>query len=72
MKQDRAGKVNSSDIAKLFKKFNVEAAKGQEEISATFVTNACYIGDHALCHNEVHDVLIRGAERFSHASMFDS
>jgi hypothetical protein len=71
-KQDRQGKVSAADLAKLFKKPNVKAAKGQEEISATFITNACYIWDHALCYSEVHDVLIRGAERFSHNSMFDS
>ena len=70
--QDRNGKASASDIAQLFKQHNFKAARGQEEISTTFVTNACYIWDHALCYKEVHDVLIRGAERFSHNSMFDS
>ena len=65
MKQDHQGKVSAADIAKLFKKHNFKAAQGQEEITATFVTNACYIWDHALCYSEVHDVLICGAERFT-------
>ena len=72
MRNDRQGKASCDEIAKLFKDHNFKPAKGQEEISGTFVKNACYIWDHALCYSEVHDVLIRGAERFSHNSMFDS
>ena len=44
----------------------------QEEISGTFVENALYIWKSALCFSDVQDALIKGAEVFSHNSMFDS
>lgn len=66
------GKQTSADIAKLFKKHEFKPCAGQEEISETFVENALYIWSRALCYAEVQVVLIRGAERFGHFSMFDS
>ena len=43
-----------------------------EPITETFVENAVYIWNRALCYNDVQTVLIRGAERFGHGSPFDS
>ena len=66
------GKQTSADIAKLFKKHEFKAAAGQEMISETFIENALYIWSRALCYTEVQTVLIKGAERYGHFSMFDS
>jgi hypothetical protein len=66
------GKQSSADIAKLFKKHEFKAALGQEQISETFIENALYIWTRALCYSDVQTVLINGAERFGHFSMFDS
>lgn len=72
MKRDRPGASSAADIAKLFKNRGFKPAKGQDDISGTFVINSLYIWDHALCHSDIHRALICGAERFSHNSMFDS
>ena len=64
--------ARTQDGAKLFKNRGFKPAKGQDDISGTFVINSLYIWDHALCHSDIHRALICGAERFSHNSMFDS
>ena len=65
-------RLSNEDLAKLFDAHKFKPAKGQEEISATSIDNALYIWRSALCFNDVQDALIRGAEVFSHNSMFDS
>ena len=40
-------------LSKLFKKYAFKPVKGQEEISETFIENAFYIGNRALCYPEV-------------------
>ena len=76
MKRDREARsgirLTHDDLATLFDKHKFKAAKGQEEISGTFCENALYIYRQALCYTDVQDSLIRGAELFSHKSMFDS
>ena len=42
-KGNQGKRVPATDIAALFKKYEVKPAKGQEEISGTFVENAEYV-----------------------------
>ena len=42
-KANQGKRVPATDIAALFKKYEVKPAKGQEEISGTFVENAEYV-----------------------------
>ena len=42
-KANQGKRVAPRDIAQLFKKYNVKPAKGQEEITGTFVDNAEYV-----------------------------
>ena len=72
MKKDRDGKTTAIELAALFTKHEFKAAKGQEDISVTFVENALYIGTYGLVHPDVTAALIEGAELYSHGSMFDS
>ena len=72
MKKDRDGKTTAIELAALFTKHEFKAAKGQEEISVTFVENALYIGTHGIAYPDVTAALIEGAELYSHSSMFDS
>ena len=67
MKKDREAqglKISNAELAKLFSKHNFKAARGQEEITETFVENALYVWNRGLCHMEVKNALIRGAERY--------
>ena len=75
MKRDRetqGQKISNSELAKLFGKYNFKPARGQEEVTETYVENALYVWNRALCHTEVKTALINGAERYAQASMFDS
>ena len=76
MKRDRefisGNRMSNDDLSKLFDAHKFKTVKGQEEISTTFVENALYIWRSALCYTDVQEALIRGAEVFSHDSMFDS
>ena len=56
MKKERetlGNKVSSGDLAAAFKKRNFKPAKGQEDISTTFIDNAIYVWSKALCYTEV-------------------
>ena len=57
MKRDREAlsgePLSPADLASLFKKHDFKAAKGQEEISETFIQNALFIWNRAICHAEV-------------------
>ena len=56
MKKERetvGNKVSSGDLAAAFKKRNFKPARGQEDISATFIDNALYVWSKALCYPEV-------------------
>ena len=56
MKKEReatGNKVTSADLATIFKKRGFKPARGQEHISSTFIDNALYIHNHALCYPEV-------------------
>ena len=72
MKKDRDGKTTAIELAALFTKHEFKAAKGQEDISVTFVENALYIGTYGIVYPDVTAALIEGAELYSHRSMFDS
>ena len=60
MKRDREAvsgdRLSSADIAKMFKNRNFKPAKGQEDITETFIDNALYIGNRALCFGEAHSL----------------
>ena len=42
-KANKGKKIPAGDIAQLFKKYDIKPAKGQEEITGTFVENAEYV-----------------------------
>ena len=56
MKKEReatSNKVTSADLAAIFKKRGFKPARGQEDISITFIDNALYIWKYAMCYPEV-------------------
>ncbi len=57
MRKDREAvsgeRLSNEALAKLFKKYEFKPVKGQEEIRETFIENAFYIGNRALCYSEV-------------------
>ena len=52
-RETTGNKISSIEMATLFKKRGFKPAKGQEDISVTFIDNAVYVWGKALCYPEV-------------------
>ena len=52
-RETTANKVSSIELATLFKNRGFKPARGQEDITSTFIDNAIYVWGKALCYPEV-------------------